>query len=399
MLHAARAFSIRNGLSVLCALAWSLCVGSNAYSQEDLPTATIASVREIIFYVHLTRDDNIHVVEHIYGVEIEPPQGASSYHAFFRDIEARIFEVSAVLRLDANNSEDLEVEVIPRGDGSRVYVNESEPRSTDEPLSFMLSYTMQPRVIFGAEDEELTMELVRNHWEVPIETVHFQAYWDIDGTALEPFQYDFGYEVVFTLGGKRHGFDTQYLRHEDIEGDFTVGQLSLLATFRLQRPLAPDEAIAFAVRLPPGTFDSNVATSVDVGSAFRASRFPGIPKFDIGSLLIGFVVYFVISFWLFLLTAGWIVFRKADEPGWASIVPLYNIWVLVRMAERPWWWAVLFHVPLGIIQLILGVILSIDLSKRFGHGIPFGLGLAIAPFIFVPLLAFGDDEYTSLKAD
>ena len=89
--------------------------------------------------------------------------------------------------------------------------------------------------------------------------------------------------------------------------------------------------------------------------------------------------------------AGWMVFAKAGEPGWAVLIPIYNVIVMLRMAGRPWWWVLLILSPL--VGLVFAIIVSIDLAKAFGKGAGFGVGLALLGFIFYPMLAFGDAQY------
>ncbi|HMX58702.1 MAG TPA: signal peptidase I, partial [Leptospiraceae bacterium] len=31
-------------------------------------------------------------------------------------------------------------------------------------------------------------------------------------------------------------------------------------------------------------------------------------------------------------------FEKAGQPGWAAIIPLYNMIVLLKVAGKPMWW-------------------------------------------------------------
>jgi hypothetical protein len=93
-----------------------------------------------------------------------------------------------------------------------------------------------------------------------------------------------------------------------------------------------------------------------------------------------------------LVIAGlWRVFSKAGEPGWTSLVPFWNILVMLRIAGRPQWWILLLFLP--IISLIISALMAIDLGKSFGKGTAFGLGLAFLPFIFYPILGFDDSEY------
>lgn len=94
---------------------------------------------------------------------------------------------------------------------------------------------------------------------------------------------------------------------------------------------------------------------------------------------------------LLLLAGMWKTFSKADQPGWAAIVPIYNIWILLKIVDRPGWWLLLFFVPL--VNFIIAILVSIDLAKAFGKGAGFGLGLVFLSFVFYPLLGFGDARY------
>jgi hypothetical protein len=102
-------------------------------------------------------------------------------------------------------------------------------------------------------------------------------------------------------------------------------------------------------------------------------------------LLIGAVVGILI------IASLWKVFTKAGEPGWASIVPIYNIIVLLKIAGKPAWWIVLFLIPL--VSVVVAFITYISLAKAFGKGAGFGIGLILLGPIFLPILAFGSAEY------
>ena len=87
----------------------------------------------------------------------------------------------------------------------------------------------------------------------------------------------------------------------------------------------------------------------------------------------------------------WKTFEKAGEPGWAGIIPIYNLYVLVRISGNAWWWVILFFIPL--LNLLATLKISIDVAGKFNKGILFGLGLTFLSFIFYPLLGFGGYQY------
>lgn len=94
---------------------------------------------------------------------------------------------------------------------------------------------------------------------------------------------------------------------------------------------------------------------------------------------------------LVILASMWITFTKAGEPGWASLVPIYNLIVLCRMAGKPGWWVLLMLIP--FVNFVIAIILFIALAKNFGKSAGFGIGLVFLGFIFFPVLAWGDAKY------
>lgn len=93
-----------------------------------------------------------------------------------------------------------------------------------------------------------------------------------------------------------------------------------------------------------------------------------------------------------MIASMWKVFEKAGHPGWAAIIPIYNIYILLKIIDRPAWWLVLFLVPM--VNFAVSIIITLELAKAFGKDIGFGLVLTFLPFIGYPLLGFGDARYT-----
>lgn len=87
----------------------------------------------------------------------------------------------------------------------------------------------------------------------------------------------------------------------------------------------------------------------------------------------------------------WRIFEKAGKPGWAAIIPIYNVIVLLEIVGRPVWWVLLLFIP--VVNIVIGFLLALDLSRSFGHDLAFALGLFFLGFIFYPILAFGGDTY------
>ncbi|MDE3228927.1 MAG: hypothetical protein KGO05_03520, partial [Chloroflexota bacterium] len=69
----------------------------------------------------------------------------------------------------------------------------------------------------------------------------------------------------------------------------------------------------------------------------------------------------------------------------------------LEIVGRPWWWLLLLMF-LPIVNVIFAIMLTNDLSKSFGHGLGFTLGMIFLPFIFFPILAFGSSQYVGPAA-
>ena len=101
------------------------------------------------------------------------------------------------------------------------------------------------------------------------------------------------------------------------------------------------------------------------------------------------IVMFVFA--IIMIIAYWKVFTKAGEAGWQSIIPIWNVIVILKIAGRPWWWILLMLIP--IVDIVIVFIVYNDISKSFGHGIGFTLGLIFLAPIFWLILGFGSSRY------
>ncbi len=97
------------------------------------------------------------------------------------------------------------------------------------------------------------------------------------------------------------------------------------------------------------------------------------------------------------IAGTWRVYTKAGQHGWASIIPFYNIWVLLKIVGRPGWWLVLFLIPL--VNIITALVVLYDLCLSFGKTAAFLVGLFFLGFIFYPILGFGAARYLGPAGD
>jgi Family of unknown function (DUF5684) len=105
---------------------------------------------------------------------------------------------------------------------------------------------------------------------------------------------------------------------------------------------------------------------------------------------IGFIVI-ILAVVVFLIAAMWKIFEKAGQPGWAAIVPIYNLYVLLKIVGKPGWWIILFLIP--IVNYVFIIWTYNMLSKSFGKDEAFTAGLVLLGIVFFPILGFGAARY------
>jgi len=137
-------------------------------------------------------------------------------------------------------------------------------------------------------------------------------------------------------------------------------------------------------------------------------------------LCIGIIAF--ISF-IIVTVSQWRIYSKAGQPGWACIVPIYNVLVLLDIIRKPRLWLLYIlvaaviqgiyssmtmdasdanTVPLtltilngvaSLVTLIIGIRMTHGISTAFGKQIGFTIGLLLLPIVFFPILAFGSATY------
>jgi signal peptidase I len=90
----------------------------------------------------------------------------------------------------------------------------------------------------------------------------------------------------------------------------------------------------------------------------------------------------------------WKLFEKAGRPGWAGAVPIYNLWIILKMVGRPWWW--IFYLFIPLIGQLIGIGVLYEFIKLYGKRSSTDLVIAVlVPFIYLPMIGFnGDVKYT-----
>ena len=123
------------------------------------------------------------------------------------------------------------------------------------------------------------------------------------------------------------------------------------------------------------------------GTSYGVSTTSGLT----GALAAMGLFFWVLSMALsvLMIISLWKIFKKAGKPGWASIIPIYNIYIMCEIAEKEWWYVLLSCVPFANIYAM--IVLYNGMAKRFGKSGGFVVGMILLPVIFFPMLAFGKD--------
>jgi hypothetical protein len=117
---------------------------------------------------------------------------------------------------------------------------------------------------------------------------------------------------------------------------------------------------------------------------------------DGGGIFAGLGIAYVccIGILVVLMVASmWKIFEKAGQPGWAAIVPFYNVYVMQEVVGREVWWLAIWF----FLSPVWTIVIALDLAKSFGKETVWAIGLIVLPFIFYPLLGFGDAQYQGPK--
>ena len=134
-------------------------------------------------------------------------------------------------------------------------------------------------------------------------------------------------------------------------------------------------------------------------------------------LLISSAVLLILG--VIMIVANWRIYEKAGEHGWWSLVPVLGGHVAYKIAWHPFFfwfnaaclcgveifsymqldgevnmpYIAIASLVLSIASLVMSIAYNIKLSKAFGHGVGFAVGLILLPILFIPILGFGSSEY------
>ena len=115
-------------------------------------------------------------------------------------------------------------------------------------------------------------------------------------------------------------------------------------------------------------------------------------SFALAGAALAVVMLVCLAIGVFVIACWWRLFTKAGKPGWASIIPIYNVFVMLDIAGKPAWWFILFLIP--VVNFIVSILVIAGIATNFGKGGGFVVGMILLPIVFYPILAFGSAQYS-----
>ena len=107
---------------------------------------------------------------------------------------------------------------------------------------------------------------------------------------------------------------------------------------------------------------------------------------------LGSFILVILALVVFMIICRWRIFTKAGKPGWAAIIPIYNIIVTLEIINKPIWWIFMLLIP--FVNIYFAIMMVHHLSLAFGQGAGFTVLLIFLPIVGYPMLAFGSAQYT-----
>ncbi len=124
----------------------------------------------------------------------------------------------------------------------------------------------------------------------------------------------------------------------------------------------------------------------DFGPVQTSTELVGIAQ----AILIGIIIIALLAA-ILMTVSMWKTFKKVGKPGWASLIPIYNTYVMCEIGGKEWWFIFLTFIP--VINILATFMIYDGIAKKFGKSTAFSLGMFFVPIIFFPLLAFGKNYY------
>ncbi len=90
-----------------------------------------------------------------------------------------------------------------------------------------------------------------------------------------------------------------------------------------------------------------------------------------------------------MVASQWTLFQKAGKPGWACIVPIYNIIVMLEIIRKPTWWIAMLFIPVA--NIVYMIMIHVQFVKAYGKSTGYAVAALFFGIIMFPILAFSKD--------
>jgi len=126
---------------------------------------------------------------------------------------------------------------------------------------------------------------------------------------------------------------------------------------------------------------SHIFTAATDLIATNTTAFDPVP-----SLTGGFIGYVLV------VLALWPVFTKAGKPGWGALIPIYNAYLLVKIAGYHGVLVLLYFIP--IVNIVVAIIVAFGVGRAFGKGGAFSFFLLwLLAIIGYFIVGYGSSQY------
>lgn len=170
-----------------------------------------------------------------------------------------------------------------------------------------------------------------------------------------------------------------------------------------------------------------------MGYRYYEPQYPSVGATALLTMVTVFAIFACLLLLILQVIAHWKLFQKAGQPGWKSLIPFYSAYVLFGIAwKKSMFWATMAIVAVSsivsnifissatqmamlnrittystimmatsffllltcaVLSLVIQIILSVHLSRAFGHGGGYAIGLILLPTIFMLILGLGNSHY------
>jgi hypothetical protein len=101
-------------------------------------------------------------------------------------------------------------------------------------------------------------------------------------------------------------------------------------------------------------------------------------------------------FWYLVTAAGlWPMLVKAGIPGWGALIPIWNIYLQIKLAGRSGALILLYLIP--FVNIVVAVVVALGTARAFGKGAFYGffLHFLLQPLGFL-ITGYGSSRYTAI---